>query len=392
MSKELTPKELLQGMLSTCLLSLLFWGVAAITDGIWHTLALIVAVLFAVIAVAAFANYLQSIWRRWRASDKAPRIRQDGTVYDPETGEVLNDDRSSYLNAWDDTLALLWQGSFETTFSYRSSAKQERTRRTVTVTSIVRDHKDALYLRGFCHLRNEDRTFALDRITTKLTIDGKKHDALKYIQDKIDSAAPQPGQVDTEAPPESPPVTAPSEGPLSPQFGLMRVAGTDEVPVYFKYQTPEDDYWRKVNLTVREVARDKDGGFFLLGKCAKGLAAFDMRHAMSDIYIDDAYRNLPSFLLCDLRLSPTDCGLDTLWEGALDIALTTDNTIGQRRKKTPFHLLGVYRSPLWDLCICGHNGDGRHEIIPLADVVTVFTDEGYSGAKKFLGQHLGLKA
>lgn len=392
MSKELTPKECLQGMLGACLFALLLWGVAAITNGIWHTLALIVAVFFAVIVLAAFVNYLQSVWRRWRASEKVPRMRQDGTVYDQETGEVLNDGRSSYLDAWDDTLAPLWQGSFETTFSYRSSAKQERTRRTVTVTSIVRDHKDALYLQGFCHLRNEERTFSLDRITTKLTLDGKKHDALKYIQDKIDSAASQQKQVETEAPPESPSVAASPESELSPQFGLIRIAGTDEVPVYFKYQTPEDDYWRKVNLTVREVARDKDGGFFLLGKCAKSLAAFDMRHAVSDIYIDDAYRNLPSFLLCDLRLSPNDCGFDTLWEGAMDVALTTDNTIGTRRKKMPFHLVGIYRSSLWDLCFCGHNGDEQHEVIPAADVVTVFTDAGHSGVKKFLGQHLGLEA
>lgn len=185
MRKELTPKECLQGMASCGLLALLLWGLAAIFEGIWHTLALVCAAILAVLAVAAFANYLQCVWKRWRAYDKRPQTLPDGTVYDQETGEVLNAGQVSGVRAWEDSLAPLWHGEVEATFSYRSRKTQERTRRTVTVTSIVRDHKDALYLRGFCHLRNEDRTFALDRITTKLTIGGKKYDAMEYVRDKI---------------------------------------------------------------------------------------------------------------------------------------------------------------------------------------------------------------
>lgn len=121
---------------------------------------------------------------RWRGYDNRARTREDGTRYNPETGEVLNDGRSAYFGAWEDTLTPLWKGEFEATFSY-VSRRQERTRRTVKVTSIEKDYKDALYFRGFCQLRNEVRTFALDRIKTKLTIDGKKYDLWEYVEEKI---------------------------------------------------------------------------------------------------------------------------------------------------------------------------------------------------------------
>lgn len=121
---------------------------------------------------------------RWREYDNRTQTREDGTRYNPETGEVLNDGRAAYFGAWEDTLTPLWKGQFEATFSYVSN-KHERTRRTVKVMSIEKDYKDSLYFRGFCQLRNELRTFALDRIKTKLTIDGKKYDLWVYVNEKI---------------------------------------------------------------------------------------------------------------------------------------------------------------------------------------------------------------
>lgn len=121
---------------------------------------------------------------RWREYDNHTKTREDGTRFNPETGEVFESPKSNSFNRWEDTLTPLWKGQFEATFSYVSN-KHERTRRTVKVTSIEKDYKDALYFRGFCQLRNEVRTFALDRIKTKLTIDGKKYDLWEYVNEKI---------------------------------------------------------------------------------------------------------------------------------------------------------------------------------------------------------------
>ena len=184
MSKQLTPKEELQALYGGVGVSLLCWWLSGKTEGTWHTVLYWGALLFALAAVSALFNYVKSCFRRGKEYDNRTKTREAGTRYNPKTGEVLNDGRAAYFGAWEDTLTPLWKGQFEATFSYVSS-KQERTRRTVKVTSIEKDYKDALYFRGFCQLRNEVRTFALDRIKTMLTIDGKKYDLWEYVDGKI---------------------------------------------------------------------------------------------------------------------------------------------------------------------------------------------------------------
>lgn len=50
---------------------------------------------------------------------------------------------------------------------YRT-AQGELTSRTITINSITRDHRTT-YINAYCHLRNEDRTFHLDRIIGYIT-------------------------------------------------------------------------------------------------------------------------------------------------------------------------------------------------------------------------------
>lgn len=184
MPKELTPKEYLQGTASAIVFALFCGWLAGQLEGGWRTLTTLIAGLCAFTALSGVIGFIASCFRRGKEYDNRTQTREDGTRFNPETGEVFESPRSNRFNQWEDTLTPLWKGQFEATFSYVSS-KQERTRRTVKVTSIEKDYKDALYFRGFCQLRNEVRTFALDRIKTKLTIDGKKYDLWEYVNEKI---------------------------------------------------------------------------------------------------------------------------------------------------------------------------------------------------------------
>ncbi len=58
------------------------------------------------------------------------------------------------------------------TIGHRSLAAGEVMRRTISPHALVR-YRDNWYVDGFCHLRNEPRTFALNRITTAETAPGR---------------------------------------------------------------------------------------------------------------------------------------------------------------------------------------------------------------------------
>lgn len=184
MPKQLTPKEELQGMLGCIVISLLCWWLSGKFDDIWHTVTYWGAIIFAFGAVSALFGYIKGCFRRAKEYDNQPQTPINGERYNPDTGEIFESPRSAYFSNWDESLTPVWQGEFEATFSYLNR-KTERTRRTVVVTNIERSPRGALYFRGFCQLRNEVRTFALDRIKTKLTIDGKKYDLWEYVNEKI---------------------------------------------------------------------------------------------------------------------------------------------------------------------------------------------------------------
>lgn len=184
MPKELTPKEELQALFGGVGVSMLCWWLSDKTEGTWHTVLFWGALLFALAAVSALFSYVKSCFRRAKEYDNQPKTPINGERYDPDTGEVFESPRSAYFSNWDESLTPVWQGEFEATFSYLNR-KNERTRRTVVVTNIERSPRGTLYFRGFCQLRNEVRTFALDRIKTKLTIDGKKYDLWEYVTEKI---------------------------------------------------------------------------------------------------------------------------------------------------------------------------------------------------------------
>jgi len=106
------------------------------------------------------------------------------TDYDPETGEVY-DDASYHENKkfeeWEASLVKLWNGSLDIEFTYES--RSGRTRRKVTLQKVMRNESGRIYLRGYCHVREEIRTFSRDSIATMILVKGKRYEVEDFVTD-----------------------------------------------------------------------------------------------------------------------------------------------------------------------------------------------------------------
>jgi hypothetical protein len=107
--------------------------------------------------------------------------------YDPDTGEVWEEGKEqgrTFMDAWEDGLETLWRGNEEIAFSYESNDGR-KSRRTVTLRRLLRSRNNAIYFRGFCHLRDEERTFADAGITSKITHKGKRYDWEDFVEQRL---------------------------------------------------------------------------------------------------------------------------------------------------------------------------------------------------------------
>ena len=72
---------------------------------------------------------------------------------------------------------------FQTVRHFRADRKS---RRKVTLSSVMVDATGGVYLRGLCHLRNEERTFNLSNITTKILKGSKRYEVEDFLVDVLD--------------------------------------------------------------------------------------------------------------------------------------------------------------------------------------------------------------
>jgi hypothetical protein len=104
--------------------------------------------------------------------------------YDPETGEVRDDatyHESQKFADWEASLVQLWHGSIDIEFTYES--RSGRTRRKVTLQKVMRNDRGSIYLRGYCHVREEIRTFSRDSIATMILVKGKRYEVEDFVTD-----------------------------------------------------------------------------------------------------------------------------------------------------------------------------------------------------------------
>lgn len=92
---------------------------------------------------------------------------------------------SEYMDRWEQGLSTVWRGSEDIEFTYENR-RGEKSRRKVTLSSVMVDATGGVYLRGLCHLRNEERTFNLSNITTKILKGSKRYEVEDFLVDVLD--------------------------------------------------------------------------------------------------------------------------------------------------------------------------------------------------------------
>lgn len=103
---------------------------------------------------------------------------------------VIKDKNSKIFDRFEQSLTTMWAGDIKPMEFTYVNGKGERTRRTVEVDEVSFNDKGQFYLRGYCRLRNEYRTFKVDNIETKLKVGSKRYDFEEwcvYVLDIIPS-------------------------------------------------------------------------------------------------------------------------------------------------------------------------------------------------------------
>lgn len=88
-----------------------------------------------------------------------------------------------HVAKWEQSLKTVWRGSDVVEFTYDSSSG--RVRRKVTVNEVLVHPERGIYLRGFCHVRQEERTFHERNIETKILRKSSRHDFDDYLIDVL---------------------------------------------------------------------------------------------------------------------------------------------------------------------------------------------------------------
>lgn len=114
--------------------------------------------------------------------------------YDPETGEVYDDamsHESKWFEDWEASLVQLWSGSIDIEFTYES--RSGKTRRKVTLQKVMCNENGDIYLRGYCHVREEIRTFSRNSIATMILVSGKRYEVEDFVTDFLGISAKELG-------------------------------------------------------------------------------------------------------------------------------------------------------------------------------------------------------
>ena len=88
---------------------------------------------------------------------------------------------------FDDNLRLVWnRGPIDVEFTYKAY-KKPKLRRSVRVDHVLRSTEEfpRYYLKGFCSVRQEQRTFNIDNIESKIKFDNHYYDPYDFLKNQL---------------------------------------------------------------------------------------------------------------------------------------------------------------------------------------------------------------
>ncbi len=108
---------------------------------------------------------------------------------DQQSGQHIPDRVYSSLDDWKKDTTVLWKmddAPLEVEFTYekwdRHNENYVKEDRSVNVEEIIKDSRNDFYLYGHCLDRDDLRTFHLDRISSKVSYQGRQYDPYAFIE------------------------------------------------------------------------------------------------------------------------------------------------------------------------------------------------------------------
>lgn len=86
---------------------------------------------------------------------------------------------------WESTLTTVWAGDTDDIEFTYINKKSERTRRRVTVDEVLMGSGTGFYIKGYCHVRGEQRTFNTDNIDTKIKVGSQRFEFDDWCERKL---------------------------------------------------------------------------------------------------------------------------------------------------------------------------------------------------------------
>ena len=124
--------------------------------------------------VVSYLIYLVTTNIKQRNNKKTSDVIQNTKTYKQE----LIDDWAANSN-------VVWSGNVaNVTFSYKAKSGTQ-SKRTVDLNRLLVAENGKLYFDAYCHKRNDDRSFYIDSIVTKLSVNGKNYGVYDYIENNI---------------------------------------------------------------------------------------------------------------------------------------------------------------------------------------------------------------
>lgn len=162
-------------------LSLLFLGFYV--EGLvpfWNSLAFVIPLICMIAAVSQKPQIKTEFDESVQLEQSAITTRNPVCVNSHKSQPF---DRS--FKSWESELTTAWTGyTDDIEFTYVNK-KGERTRRSVTVEELLYNESMEFYIKGYCHVRGEQRTFKADNIDTKIKVGSQRLDFDDWCERKL---------------------------------------------------------------------------------------------------------------------------------------------------------------------------------------------------------------